>query len=224
MSERGTMPVGDLTGISLDYTRADESPGICSTTAGGFVPLFGWLDGDAWLFAGAADGETHRMITVDLPDGRTVLILVYAVEPDQLADHLDDAMEVVGESRVRRRRLEVAAPGLLDLDRLEQRLEVADAEAAGAVALDDLEEERRPILHRAGEDLEEIALLVAIGLDAELLERARSGRRRRRPGRAATRSRRAACRGTRRRARAGRATVPTMSSVRSAMCWVPASR
>ena len=68
-------------------------------------------------------------------------------------------------------RLEVAAPSLLDLDRLEERLEVADAEAARAVALDDLEEEGRPILHGAGEDLEQVALLVAIGLDAELLER-----------------------------------------------------
>ena len=59
-------------------------------------------------------------------------------------------------------------------------LEVADAEAARAVALDDLEEERRAVLDRAGEDLEEVALLVAVGLDAELLERCRSGRRRRR--------------------------------------------
>ena len=48
------------------------------------------------------------------------------------------------------RRSEVAAQRLLALDRLEQRLEVADAEAARAVALDDLEEERRPILDRAG--------------------------------------------------------------------------
>ena len=39
------------------------------------------------------------------------------------------------------------------------------------MALDDLEEERRAVLDRAGEDLEEVALLVAVGLDAELLER-----------------------------------------------------
>src|SRR5437867_813630 len=68
-------------------------------------------------------------------------------------------------------RLEVSPPGLLDLDRLEQGLEVANAEAARAVPLDDLEEEGRPVLDRPGEDLEEVALLVAVGLDAELLER-----------------------------------------------------
>ena len=42
--------------------------------------------------------------------------------------------------------LEVAAEGLLALDRLEQRFEVALAEAARPVPLDHLEEERRPIL------------------------------------------------------------------------------
>ena len=36
--------------------------------------------------------------------------------------------------------------------------------------LDDLEEERRPVLDGPGEDLEEVALLVAVGLDPELLE------------------------------------------------------
>src|SRR5207244_10368858 len=67
--------------------------------------------------------------------------------------------------------LEVAALLLLALDGLEERLEVADAESAGPVALDDLEEEGGPILHWLGEDLEQVALLVAIGLDAKLLER-----------------------------------------------------
>jgi hypothetical protein len=33
------------------------------------------------------------------------------------------------------------------------------------VALDDLEEERGPILDGLGEDLEQVALLVAVGLD-----------------------------------------------------------
>src|SRR5688500_8355078 len=66
--------------------------------------------------------------------------------------------------------LEVSAERLLALDRLEQRLEVADAEAARPVALDDLEEERRAVLHGPREDLEEVALLVPVGLDPELLE------------------------------------------------------
>src|SRR4051812_48686908 len=67
--------------------------------------------------------------------------------------------------------LQVASASLLDLDRLEERLEVADAEATGAVPFDDLEEERRAVLDRPGEDLEEVALLVPVGLDPQLLER-----------------------------------------------------
>ena len=43
---------------------------------------------------------------------------------------------------------EVPSPVLLALERLEQRLEVALAEAAGAVALDQLEEHRRPVADR----------------------------------------------------------------------------
>src|SRR5207244_9588373 len=41
--------------------------------------------------------------------------------------------------------LEIAAQGLLTLDRLEQRLEVAVAEAACAVPLDQLEDAGRPV-------------------------------------------------------------------------------
>src|ERR671938_1657878 len=67
----------------------------------------------------------------------------------------------------RPRALEVAPQGLLALDRLEQRLEVPVAEAARAVALDHLEEERRPVLRRLREDLEEVAVVVAVGEDAQ---------------------------------------------------------
>src|SRR3954471_8175743 len=66
-----------------------------------------------------------------------------------------------------RRGSEVAAQGLLALDRLEQGLEVALAERARAVPLDHLEEERRPVLRRLREDLEEVALVVAVGEDPE---------------------------------------------------------
>src|SRR5688500_20242293 len=61
--------------------------------------------------------------------------------------------------------LEVSAERLLALDRLEQRLEVADPEAARAVALDHLEEERRAVLHDLREELEQVTLLVAVGED-----------------------------------------------------------
>src|SRR5262249_5316952 len=55
-------------------------------------------------------------------------------------------------------------------DRFEEGLEVAFAEASGAFALDDLEEDRRPVSDALGEDLEEVALRVAVDEDAELGE------------------------------------------------------
>src|SRR6266516_7527497 len=70
-----------------------------------------------------------------------------------------------------RRPSEVPAPGLLPLDGLEQRLEVALAESLRAVALDQLEEHRRPVLHRLGEDLQQVAVLVPVGKNAQLPER-----------------------------------------------------
>ena len=51
------------------------------------------------------------------------------------------------------RRLQVPPPRLLPLDRHEQRLEVPHPEPAAAVPLDDLEEQRRAVLHRLREDL-----------------------------------------------------------------------
>src|SRR4051794_23080074 len=63
--------------------------------------------------------------------------------------------------------LEVAPQRLLALDRLEQRLEVALAEAARAVALDDLEEDRRAVAERLREDLQQVALVVSVDEDAE---------------------------------------------------------
>src|SRR5205085_721207 len=66
--------------------------------------------------------------------------------------------------------LQVAASGLFQLDRLEERLEVADAEAARAAPLDDLEEQRGPILHRPRKRLQQIAVLVAVDEDAQLAD------------------------------------------------------
>src|SRR5919204_6192003 len=65
------------------------------------------------------------------------------------------------------RELEVAAQGLLALDRLEQRLEVALAEGGRAVPLDHLEEDGRPVLRRLGEDLEQVPVLVPVGQDLQ---------------------------------------------------------
>src|SRR4051794_37274821 len=67
--------------------------------------------------------------------------------------------------------LQVPATLLLALDRLEQGLEVALAEAERAVPLDQLEEHRRAVLHRLGEDLEQVAVLVAVDQDAQFAQR-----------------------------------------------------
>src|SRR5258707_15889277 len=69
-----------------------------------------------------------------------------------------------------RLRSECTAPALLQLDRLEECLEVSLAEAPRPVTLDDLEEEGRAVLDGLGEDLEQVALLVAIDEDAEVGE------------------------------------------------------
>src|SRR3954451_20073409 len=66
--------------------------------------------------------------------------------------------------------LQGSAQRLFALDGLEERLEVAVAEAACAVALDDLEEDRRAVADRLGEDLQEVALVVAVDEAAEPLE------------------------------------------------------
>src|SRR5207302_4209128 len=65
-------------------------------------------------------------------------------------------------------RLKVAACGLLALDGLEQRLEVALAEALAPFPLDDLEEQRRAVGDGAGEDLQQIAVVVSIDEDAQV--------------------------------------------------------
>src|SRR5205807_6365469 len=67
----------------------------------------------------------------------------------------------------RRTASEISSQRLLALDRLEQRLEVAVAEAARTVALDHLEEERRTVLRRLREDLQQVTVVVAVGEDAE---------------------------------------------------------
>ena len=74
----------------------------------------------------------------------------------------------VGAGRPRHEITGCRVYGLLPLDRLEKRLEVALAEPLRAVPLDQLEEDRRPVLHRLGEDLQQVAVLVPVGQDAQL--------------------------------------------------------
>src|SRR6266481_8597406 len=67
-------------------------------------------------------------------------------------------------------RSEVAAALLLALDRLEQGLEVPLAKSLGTVSLRQLEEYGRPVLHRLGEDLQQVNILVPVGEDPQLPE------------------------------------------------------
>src|SRR5580698_5807192 len=66
--------------------------------------------------------------------------------------------------------LKIAPFELLAFDRFEQRLEIPFAEAAAALALDDLEEQRRTILHGPRKDLQHVALIISIDKNAELLK------------------------------------------------------
>src|SRR6187397_285548 len=65
---------------------------------------------------------------------------------------------------------EVAATLLLALDGLEEGLEVALAETERAVPLDQLEEHGGPVADRPGEDLQQVAVLVAVDQDAAALQ------------------------------------------------------
>src|SRR5687768_4531161 len=70
--------------------------------------------------------------------------------------------------RVIVRHSEIPSQCLFAFDRLKQCLEVPRPEALGSFPLDDLVEQRRPVLHRLREYLEEIALLVTVNENPEL--------------------------------------------------------
>jgi hypothetical protein len=58
--------------------------------------------------------------------------------------------------------LQIASRFLFALDGFEECFEIAFAKALRAFALDNLEKERRPILHRFREDLQEITFVIPI--------------------------------------------------------------
>src|ERR687888_2725848 len=68
--------------------------------------------------------------------------------------------------------LQISARGLLALDRFKERLEVSFAKTLRAFALNDFEEQRRPILDRFGKNLEQITFVVAVDQNPEFLQRA----------------------------------------------------
>src|SRR5207302_3362175 len=66
--------------------------------------------------------------------------------------------------------LEIPAQGLFAFNGFEEGFEVALAEAAAALALDDLVEDGGAVFYGAGEDLEHVAFVVAVDEDAEFFE------------------------------------------------------
>src|SRR6266478_3118528 len=66
---------------------------------------------------------------------------------------------------------QIASRSLFALDRFEERFEIAFAETLRALALNDLEKQRRPIFHGLGKDLEQITFIIAIHENSDLLQR-----------------------------------------------------
>src|ERR1700731_4384664 len=66
--------------------------------------------------------------------------------------------------------LQVASSVLLLLQCFKERFEIAFAETLRALALNDFEKESRPVFHRLGKDLEQIALFIPVDQDAQPLQ------------------------------------------------------
>src|SRR5262245_11659792 len=65
---------------------------------------------------------------------------------------------------------EIAALLLLPFDGLEECFEVALAKSERTMSLDELKEHRRPVAERFSEDLQQVAVFVAVHQDAPLLQ------------------------------------------------------
>lgn len=65
---------------------------------------------------------------------------------------------------------DIASFRLLHLNRLEQALEVANAEPSVVASLNDLEEQCGSVLNRLGEDLKKVALVIVVNQYLKLLE------------------------------------------------------
>src|SRR6185437_9728343 len=66
--------------------------------------------------------------------------------------------------------LEISPQRLLPFNRLKQRLEVPFTKAAASLALNDFEEDRRPVLHRPRKDLQHVSFVVAINQNTQPLQ------------------------------------------------------
>ena len=96
-SGQQVMTVGGLQGQQLDLAIDPAWTGTCPDMGGKpVVPLVGTLDQkNLWLYISALAGEHFRFIVLDVPGGGNVLISVYAMEPEQIADLLPAATSIV---------------------------------------------------------------------------------------------------------------------------------
>ena len=87
--------VGGLTGHQVDI-RLDPAVGTtCPDEGVGYTPLVGYLAGTDWLFNGTLPDEVDRIIALDAPDGRNVVILITAPDAAAFDRNIDDAMAIV---------------------------------------------------------------------------------------------------------------------------------
>src|SRR2546423_15709614 len=103
------------------------------------------------------------------PDESLVSNELFGVDPP--ARLLEGDVPLAGnlsEGVIDRHGLQVAAEILFALQRFEQRLEISGAEALRALSLDDFVEERRTVLHRLRENLQQVAFLVPVNQDAKV--------------------------------------------------------
>jgi predicted ATPase/DNA-binding Lrp family transcriptional regulator/DNA-binding CsgD family transcriptional regulator len=129
--------------------------------------------------AGLTADQIARQLFISGPAATGQLASVFRKLGVSTADQLGPWLELATGSQSpaaavsqepvpREPRLQVAAQFLLALDRLEQGLEVALAEAERTVPLDELEEHGRPVANRLGEDLQQVAVLIPVHEDAAL--------------------------------------------------------
>jgi hypothetical protein len=90
-SSLGPAEVGGLAG-----RQADLRGGMTAVqTCGGFIPLFGRQGDLGWGYVGLADGEHMRLIALDVPGGRNVVVMIDAADDRTFDRYIDDATAIV---------------------------------------------------------------------------------------------------------------------------------
>ena len=87
--------VGGLSGRWVEL-RVDPAVGVtCPGDDGGFVPLFGAMEGYGWGYAGIGADERIRIVALDVADGENLVILVTAPNAATYDRLIDDATSII---------------------------------------------------------------------------------------------------------------------------------